>query len=229
MDAKDVSDQPDFRPWLDQVLANAESAARRQGERPHDLLPSWLLVPQFMMSLQRTEEIAAAADDTNCMLYTSQIPAPYLPCVKAVNDLQPLMVKQMTLETHHRGKKVTVRALTPSDRMNAVMAIVEDEEGTPVLLQLYNQPEEHQVSKRNILQKETVYIVKEPFFKVTTNGSYSLRVDHVSDIMRLSDDDERIPRKWRQSSRNLTAGSKESRMRGNSAVQSRSWGEAESM
>ncbi|KAJ0272115.1 hypothetical protein COL940_010634 [Colletotrichum noveboracense] len=63
--------------------------------------------------------------------------------------------------------------------MNAVMAIAEDEEGTAVLLQLYNQPED--VKADELLPQNSVHIIKEPFFKVTTDGKYSLRVDHVSD------------------------------------------------
>ncbi|KAJ0332022.1 hypothetical protein COL922a_011556 [Colletotrichum nupharicola] len=68
--------------------------------------------------------------------------------------------------------------------MNAVMAIAEDEEGTAVLLQLYNQPED--VKADELLPQNSVHIIKEPFFKVTTNSKYSLRVDHVSDLFRCA-------------------------------------------
>ena len=71
------------------------------------------------------------------------------------------------------------------------MAIIEDEEGTAVLLQLNNQPEEDKVGKEQILQVGDVCIVKDPFFKATTDGLYSLRVDHVSDIIWLEETDDR--------------------------------------
>lgn len=160
---------------------------------------------------------------------TSQFPLPYLPSVQPVHNLQTLMISQMTLETHHRGKKAVLRALTPPDRMTAVMAIVEDEEGTAVLLQLYNQPEEVEVNKEAILQKDSIYIIKEPFFKAATDGSYSLRVDHVSDIVYLLDDDERVPRKWRKRSLNAGDDSQKLRVQGNVAVQKGNWAEAEAM
>ncbi|KAJ0331943.1 hypothetical protein KNSL1_013786 [Colletotrichum chrysophilum] len=78
--------------------------------------------------------------------------------------------------------------------MNAVMATAEDEEGTAVLLQLYNQPED--VEADDLLPQSSVHIIKEPFFKVTTDGKYSLRVDHVSDDLLLSVNDERIPKRY---------------------------------
>ncbi|KAJ0304360.1 hypothetical protein Brms1b_011258 [Colletotrichum noveboracense] len=130
----------------------------------------------------------------------------------------------MKLEEHHRGKQVVIRTMTPPDRMNAVMAIAEDEEGTAVLLQLHNQPED--VKADELLPQNSVHIIKEPFFKVTTDGKYSLRVDHVSDVLLRSMNDERIPKGWRlprQTDRN----SEETRLHGNAAVKQQDWGRAE--
>ncbi|KAM0341213.1 hypothetical protein ACHAPU_010143 [Fusarium lateritium] len=103
----------------------------------------------------------------------------------------------MRLEIYYRGKKIILRVRTPPDRMTAVMAIVEDEKGTAVLLQLYHQPEETIVPATEILNPNMVYILKEPFFKCATDGTYSLRVDHPSDITRLDGADDRIPSHWR--------------------------------
>ncbi|KAJ0364467.1 hypothetical protein COL26b_012495 [Colletotrichum chrysophilum] len=107
--------------------------------------------------------------------------------------------------------------------MNAVMATAEDEEGTAVLLQLYNQPED--VEADDLLPQSSVHIIKEPFFKVTTDGKYSLRVDHVSDDLLLSVNDERIPKRWRIP--NQTDGNSETRLQGNAAVKQQNWGRAE--
>lgn len=108
------------------------------------------------------------------------------------------------------------------------MAIVEDEQGTAVLLQLYYQPEELVVPAREILQPDSVCILKEPFFKcATSDGSYSLRVDHLSDIIWLEDTDERVPPKWRKRTLALNHNSKSIRMQGNDAVQNQSWAEAQ--
>jgi hypothetical protein len=111
--------------------------------------------------------------------------------------------------------------------MTAVMAIAEDEEGTAVLLQLYNQPEEDQVSHHQILRQGDVCIVKDPFFKATTDGSYSIRVDHVSDIIWLEGTDHRIPLKWRKRVLPLEETSEDIRKHGNEAVKEGKWATAE--
>ncbi|KAK7959153.1 uncharacterized protein PG986_004007 [Apiospora aurea] len=133
----------------------------------------------------------------------------------------------MKLETHHRGMKTLLRVLTPPDRMNAAMAIVEDQEGTAVLLQLYHVPEVSVVPTEHILYKDRVCVLKEPFFKGTTDGTYSLRVDHVNDIIWLAPDDEHVPAKWRRQQIAAPNESLEARMRGNKAVQNNNWAEAQ--
>lgn len=136
------------------------------------------------------------------------------------------MISEMRLETHHRGYRTLLRVQTPPNRMTAVMAIVGDEQGTAVLLQLYYQPEESVVPAKEILRPDSVCILKEPFFKCATDDSYSLRVDHLSDIIWLEDTDERVPPKWRKPVLPLNNNSKSIRMQGNDAVQNQSWAEA---
>ncbi|TEA16759.1 Serine/threonine-protein phosphatase 5 [Colletotrichum sidae] len=130
----------------------------------------------------------------------------------------------MKLGEHNRGKQVVVRTMTPPDRVNGVLVCVEDEAGTAVLLQLYNQPEEVHVD--DLLLQNSIYLIKEPFLKVTASGGYSLRVDHVGDIILLSGNDERIPQRWRWR-RTIGGNSEEARMQGNTAVKQLNWGRAE--
>lgn len=105
------------------------------------------------------------------------------------------MIKQLTLETHHRGTYMLLRAVTPTNTMTAVMVVVEDEEGNVVLLQLYNQEKELSVSE--YLAGGRVMIVKEPYLKIMVDGNYGLRVDHLSDIMFLPKHDSLVPLSWR--------------------------------
>ncbi|CAJ2507834.1 Uu.00g090200.m01.CDS01 [Anthostomella pinea] len=146
---------------------------------------------------------------------------------RKVRHLQWMMISAMKLETHHRGTKTLLRVLTPPDRINAVMAVVEDQEGTAVLLQLYHLPEETVVPADHVLCKDRVCILKEAFFKATTDGTYSLRVDHVNDIIWLADDDEHIPAKWRRQRLAVQQASLEARMQGNKAVSNNDWAKAE--
>ncbi|KAF4881473.1 Serine/threonine-protein phosphatase 5 [Colletotrichum fructicola] len=65
-----------------------------------------------------------------------------------------------------------------------------------------------------------------PTIKVTTDGKYSLRVDHVSDILLLSVNDERIPKRW-GIPKKTDGNSEETRLQGNAAVKQQDWGRAE--
>ncbi|KAI3579139.1 hypothetical protein IWW34DRAFT_805757 [Fusarium oxysporum f. sp. albedinis] len=98
--------------------------------------------------------------------------------------------------THHRGKKVLLRVKTAPARVTAVVTNVEDEEGTVVLLALYQQFQEDLLTARHPAQ-DSVAILKDPFFEQTAEGTYSLQVVHPSDIIWLEDHDERIPEQWR--------------------------------
>lgn len=73
------------------------------------------------------------------------------------------------------------------------MAIVEDKQQTPLLLQLYHQTDETVIRAKEILEPNRICILKEPFFKRAADGSYSLRVDYVSDVTWLNDTNKQIP------------------------------------
>ncbi|KAH7196398.1 uncharacterized protein B0J16DRAFT_325915 [Fusarium flagelliforme] len=223
MDIKDVSNESQYIGYLKQIQGAAERAARRKGQAVRDHPPSQQVVSSFMMKLMANSYRPQSNENT---IATMQVPAPYPPCIKSANELEPIMISDMRLETHHRGKKILLRVLTPPDRMTAVMAIVEDEKGTAVLLQLYHQPEETIVPATEILNPNMVYILKEPFFKCATDGTYSLRVDHPSDIIQLDGADDRIPSHWRPSMVISHENSSDIRKQGNDAVQVKKWAEA---
>ncbi|KAK4446195.1 hypothetical protein QBC34DRAFT_357213, partial [Podospora aff. communis PSN243] len=107
-------------------------------------------------------------------------------------------------ETHHRGKYLLVRCATCQDRMTGILAIVQDESSDAVLLQLYHQ-EQADDPVETIIEEGMFLIIKEPYLKVTSDGSFGLRVDHVSDVEFLATDDGRIPKIWQGASPKKTA------------------------
>ncbi|KAJ4308949.1 hypothetical protein N0V84_011784 [Fusarium piperis] len=226
MDTKDVSDDHQFIAFMKQIQTAAEKASRRKGQMVREHPPKNKLITDFTIKLLAVS-LRMGRDETKAMIHTTQLPAPYPPCVASAEDLEAMMISDMRLETHHRGKKVMLRVLTPPDRMTAVMAIVEDEKGIAVLLQLYQQPDEALVPKKEILSSGMVCIVKEPFFKATTDGTYSVRVDHLSDIIWLDEGDERIPSAWKKPKAILSGASTRIRLQGNDAVQIQDWAVAE--
>jgi tetratricopeptide (TPR) repeat protein len=79
--------------------------------------------------------------------------------------------------------------------MTGVMVIVEDEKGDVLLVQLYHQEEDE---AEDVLVEGMVLILKEPYLKLMSDGNYGLRVDHLSDVVFLSANDDRIPSSWRR-------------------------------
>jgi hypothetical protein len=77
--------------------------------------------------------------------------------------------------------------------MTAILAIMEDENGDAIMLQLYQQEDGDTRTAANIVDVSILLLVKEPYFKVIGDGEYSLRVDHLSNIIHLERDDARVP------------------------------------
>ena len=227
MDVNDVSDDKTFVDILRNAERSVELASRRKGQMVRDHpSPEWLIMT-FLMRLRAAKTMPVMVSG-QVSIVTSQIPASYAPCVRPSGELNPIMISDMKLETHHRGSRVMLRVRTPPHRITALLVIVEDEQGTAVFLQLYNQPEESVVPAEELIRPESVLVLKEPFFKrADSDGSYSLRVDHPGDLVWLDDTDERVPSKWRHASLGLPASSSSIRMQGNSAVQNQAWAVAE--
>lgn len=223
MDAKDVSDREGFIAFMNKVQDAATEALKRKGEVPTDH-PSR---EQAMIDYTKYILGSSGKDETNAVIDATPIPPSYLPCIVPVQDLEPIKITEMALETHHRGKKVTLRVLTKPDRILGVVALAEDEHETPVLMQLYQQPDEDLVPQTEILAPGTICIVKEPYYKQTTKGRYSVRADHIGDIIWLCPGDERIPSRWQRSAATLNKDSAEVRTQGNHAVENENWAVAQ--
>ena len=230
MDMKDVSQEKriaavmeDVQRSVEMAKRSVEMAKRRKGQLVRDHQPKAFVVSRFMANRR---EPGASLDPSMTLFSTSQVPAPYPPSTLPLNKLEPIMISDMRLETHHRGRKTFLHVLTPPSRITAVMAIVEDECGDAITLQLYHQPEESVVPAREVLMSG-VCVIKEPYFKCAMDGTYSVRIDHVSDIVWLDPSDDRVPQKWRRTKLTWSANSVDMRKQGNDAVESEKWAEAE--
>jgi hypothetical protein len=162
------------------------------------------------------------------------VEAPYLPCTIPEKDLKPISISEMRLETHHWGSKVLLHKMSSTDRHEAVMFIVEDQAGTAVLLKLYHQPAEMEISCNWTMMNYRVCIVKNPFFQrvndtISPNFSqipqpyYSLRVDHPGDIIPLHHGDGRIPEAWKADPCRDDKTSQGYRDDGNKAFRKKDW------
>jgi hypothetical protein len=61
-------------------------------------------------------------------IMTTFIPPAYLPCTKALNELEKIKVNELQLEIHQRGRFFLAKCLTPPRKLSAISAIIEDED-----------------------------------------------------------------------------------------------------
>ncbi|KAG5660249.1 hypothetical protein KAF25_003771 [Fusarium avenaceum] len=224
MDTIDVSEDGQLLTMLKRIEDFANEAAKRKGQIIYDLPPAPIVVQTFMMNLMAKGYLGSTTE--NITVPITQIPEPYPPCTLPAQDLKPIAISKMRLETHHRGSKVLLRVLTPPDRINAVMVIVEDEEETAILLQVYQQPEEGLVPCAEIFVPNRICVIKDPFLKQTIDSPYSLRVDHPSDITWLDDNNQQVPAKWRHIKSRIPNSSQGHREQGNTCVVNKDWAAA---
>ncbi|KAL8392359.1 hypothetical protein RB595_002521 [Gaeumannomyces hyphopodioides] len=223
MDIPDLSAEPKWAANMRQLEEAAKKAQASKGQVPRYHIPARLRVMQFVINNEMTG--AQVASFSHSMV-TTVMPLAYPPCVLPVDSLRPIMIAEMQLETHHRGRYALVRVIAPSSRMTAVTTIVEDEQGTASMLQLYTQPPESDVPAAETMRMHRVAVLKEPFFKSTlAENAYNLRVDHVGDVVWLDEADPRVPHRWRVS--RVVLGSQELRAQGNDAVKRCCFAEAE--
>ncbi|KAE8381346.1 hypothetical protein BDV26DRAFT_278907 [Aspergillus bertholletiae] len=191
MDTYDVSQVPEYLQQLQKQKRILQNAQSYKGQTPkwaksRDEIIAHFMFRQMMNSSRTVDRYE---------IRSSFMPPAYHPSVAALGELKKALIKDLTLETHHRGWYILVRAVTPTDTMTAIMAVVEDEGGDVLMLQLYNQ--EKALTADGRLVKGTVMLIKEPYLKIMADGDCGLRVDHLSDIRFIPDYDQLVPSVWR--------------------------------
>jgi hypothetical protein len=161
------------------------------------------IIRDFRRQLKAGQAAQEEGRSDGAALWYNAAVSPYFPCIQPLCDLAKIMVRDMLLETRHRGNYLLLRSVTPPHRSDdAVCAIVEDEHGDVLCLALCHQEREGAWPVEEIMGKGTVMIVKEPRLAIsclaTEMECYGLSVDHISDIVLLSADDERVPARWQK-------------------------------
>jgi tetratricopeptide (TPR) repeat protein len=115
----------------------------------------------------------------------------YPPCVLPVSRLVPIMLRELTLETQHRGRVLIVRAFSEPNRMTSIQNAIDDELGDVERLAVYNLLPS--VLPNDVLPRGSIFAVKEPYYKRTADGGLLVRVDHPSDLVPLKPGNAMIP------------------------------------
>ncbi|KAK5130014.1 hypothetical protein LTR08_002530 [Meristemomyces frigidus] len=115
----------------------------------------------------------------------------YPPSTKVVGELKQIVISDLRLETHHTGKVLFVRTFGQPVRISGVSTAVEDANGDVARLAVYNS--DPLLGAEHVVPMHAVFAIKEPYFKTNGDGGTSLRVDHLSDLVRLQPHDPIIP------------------------------------
>lgn len=119
-------------------------------------------------------------------------------------ELQPILLSDLRLETHHKGKILFVRTFGYPTRTVSCSNAIEDVQGNVDRVGVYN--ESRRLSPHEILPHNSVFAIKEPLYKVTHEGSSVIRVDHPSDLIRLPPGHPLIPAKFTSDITSAAAG-----------------------
>jgi len=200
-------------------------ANERQGQRPNDRKSKEEAYLQFMMSLKQFTAMKEKEKENkqSHVMLLSVVPPAYLPCTTPLAQLTPTAIRHLRLETHHRGTYLMLRVITPPNRMAAIIVIAEDDQNDVSILQLYQQDREDVREATDVVDVGTILLVKEPYYKVTAMGDYSLRVDHVSDIVHVDKNDSKIPKAWRPRIHDGEESAELFKTRGDSAIKERKY------
>lgn len=188
MDTHDISQAPACLEMLHKQKRTLENAHHLKGQPPRHGKSRDMLMMEFMLHRM---SINNRNPDLSTAIRSSFVPPAYPPCTNGFADLKKTMVNNLVLETHHRGAYLLLRTITPASRMTAVMALVEDEDGSVLLLQLLNQDKD--LPADDSLSEGTVLVVKEPYLKIMADGGYGIPVDHLSDIQFMARYHKAVP------------------------------------
>jgi tetratricopeptide (TPR) repeat protein len=117
----------------------------------------------------------------------STIPAlavgqPYPPCTASLDDLEPMKLADLKMETHHRGRKLLVKRESPVVTLVArSWTMVQDQDGEGAeRLEMCLHKTRH---GEDVLESVKSFVIKEPYFTLTDQGEATLRIDHPSDLV----------------------------------------------
>ncbi|CAI4216109.1 unnamed protein product [Parascedosporium putredinis] len=181
-----ANDQPAETPRDDDLRLQAQALS---GKAPPRKAPRDILVETHNSHVQKQVGKPKATNLVKKPILALAYPASYKP----VAELEKMRLSELLVETHHEGKILILRTVTPPYQGAGTVVIVEDEHGDADKMGIYNQSERSILS---IIPEGSVVAVKEPYYKYNGQDDYMICVDHPSDIIYLKFDDAIIPEKF---------------------------------
>ncbi|KAM5370230.1 hypothetical protein ACJZ2D_008633 [Fusarium nematophilum] len=107
---------------------------------------------------------------------------PYPPCTANLGDLEPMKLSELRVETHHRGRVLFLRRVSPVVELEACSwAVVQAESSHEVeRIEVFLHKSKY---GRDILDVCSELFIKEPYYTLNNQGEATIRVDHPSDLV----------------------------------------------
>ncbi|KAF4443004.1 N-lysine methyltransferase SMYD2 [Fusarium acutatum] len=118
----------------------------------------------------------------------------YPPSTAKLADLQPMAIRELRMETHHRGFSLSLRRVSP-------VSILQASSWTVVKGQSSDEMERLEVFLHtsqygdNALEIASDLVIKEPYYTLNAQGDCTIRIDHPSDLIVIKISE--TPESWR--------------------------------
>lgn len=151
---------------------------------------------------------------------TTFIGEAYPASIEPIYSLTPILLRDLRLEVHHRGRFLIVKTFCEPVQITAIQNAIEDVQGSVNRLSIYNLPSATRLD--SVLPQGAIVAVKEPYFKAAADGGVMVRVDHPSDFVMLMASDSLVPPQWRRESK-ATMTAPQLKEEGNTAFKQGKW------
>lgn len=171
---------------MEQQKQRLEQAHKRQGEKIIYGDHQSKLLQERIMFYNKMLDQQSVGDS---LFVDSSIISPYYPPSSAPLDLlRQIHPQSLELEIHHHGSYLMLKNLIqPVKIAGVIISLMKDEIDTMVMTTHHNDDIER-------FSMGGFYVIKEPYFTIMSDGSCCVRVDHVTDMVRIPDEDERVLR-----------------------------------
>ncbi|KAK7432934.1 hypothetical protein QQZ08_000405 [Neonectria magnoliae] len=168
-----------------------------QSREPND--PTTLIQQATSVSLMQDLSLAAFGLGTpkkgQDTMVAYAVGRPYLPCTTNLQGLEPMQLSDLRMETHHRGRVLFLRRVSPvAELQTSSWAVVQGESLDDVeRIEVFLHKSKH---GKDILDVSSEFLVKEPYYTLSSQGERTIRVDHPSDLIISSLSNG--PEEWRR-------------------------------
>ncbi|KAF5586467.1 n-lysine methyltransferase SMYD2 [Fusarium pseudocircinatum] len=177
-------------------LARLREEQTGQSREPTD--PKSLIEQAISTSLMQEMSSAAfglgAPRKTRETMVAYGVGKPYPPSTAKITDLLPMTIRDLKMETHHRGFFLSLRRVSP-------VSVLQASSWTVVKGKSFDEVERLEVFLHtsqygdNTLEIASDLVIKEPRYTLNSQGECTIRVDHPSDLIITAITEN--PESWR--------------------------------